>query len=54
MPWKSRACETQIQHEGDAPLPKKIYRCHVCRLELMLDESLHELTVAPLQRSPCN
>ena len=48
MPWKCPACETQTEHEGEAPLPKKIYRCPVCRLERLLDESRYTPTVAPL------
>ena len=47
MPWKCPACQTQIEHDGPAPQPKRIYRCHVCRLELVLDEDSSKLTVAP-------
>jgi hypothetical protein len=31
-----------------APRPRVIYRCPVCRLELVVDESTNKLTVAPL------
>jgi hypothetical protein len=48
MPWKCPACQTQIAHNGDAPAPKRVYRCHVCRLELILDETTQKLTLAPL------
>lgn len=48
MPWKCPACLTQIRHDGDTPEPKRIYRCHVCRLELVLDEKTKTLKVAPL------
>jgi len=48
MPWKCPACLTQIAHTGDAPEPRRVYRCHVCHLELMLDETTHKLTLAPL------
>jgi hypothetical protein len=50
MPWRCPACETQIQHsEGELrPRAGHIYRCHVCRLELILDEKSDKLTVAPL------
>jgi hypothetical protein len=48
MPWKCPACQTQIRHDGDAPQPKQIYRCHVCRLELVVDEHTDVLIVAPL------
>jgi len=49
MPWKCPACQTQIAHNGDAPEPKRVYRCHICRLELILDETTHKLTLAPLR-----
>jgi hypothetical protein len=48
MPWKCPACQTQIAHNGDAPEHKRVYRCHVCRLELTLDETTQKLTLAPL------
>ena len=49
MPWKCPACQTQIAPNGDAPQPKRVYRCPICRLELTLDETTHKLTVAPLR-----
>ena len=48
MPWTCPACQTRIRHDSDQPHPHIIYRCHVCRLELLLDESTGRLTVAPL------
>jgi hypothetical protein len=48
MPWKCPACLTQIRHDGLAPQPNQLYRCHVCRVELVLDETTGKLTVAPL------
>lgn len=48
MPWKCPACQTQIRHDGATPEPKRLYRCHVCRLELVLDEQTKTLKVAPL------
>jgi hypothetical protein len=52
-PWKCPACQTQIRHDGDRPERKRVYRCHVCHLELVIDESTQTMTVAPLptQRS---
>ena len=47
MPWKCPACQTQIRHDGPTPQPKRLYRCHVCRLELVLDEQTNKLAVAP-------
>jgi hypothetical protein len=40
---KVPACQCQIAHDGDAPQPKCVYRCHVCRLELTLDETTRKL-----------
>lgn len=53
QPWKCPACQTQIRHEGDIPERNRVYRCHVCHLELVVDESARTMTVAPLptQRS---
>ncbi len=48
MPWKCPACQIQIRHDGVGPEPNRIYRCHICRLELVLDEKTGKLTVAPL------
>ena len=48
MTWTCPACSTQIQHEQPRPLPKVVYRCHVCRLELVVDEQTSKLVVAPL------
>jgi len=33
----------------DSPRPQVVYRCSVCRLELVLDERTRRLTVAPLR-----
>ena len=49
MPWKCPACSIQIRH-GEAeerPRPHAVYRCHVCRLELMLNEGTGKLDVTP-------
>jgi len=48
MPWTCPACQTWIRADGDAPRPNTVYRCHVCRLELVLDAKTEKLTVAPL------
>ena len=42
--WVSR----QIRHERDRPEPNRVYRCHVCRLELIVDGLTQTMTVAPL------
>jgi hypothetical protein len=48
MPWKCPACETAIRHDGDAPEPQRLYRCHICRLELALNVATNRLDVPPL------
>jgi len=50
MPWRCPACQTQIQHNDldPRPRPKTIYRCHICRLELVLNERTGHLTVTPV------
>jgi DNA-directed RNA polymerase subunit RPC12/RpoP len=47
MPWKCPACQTRIAHDGESPEPKRVYRCHVCHLELVLDERTRKLTGTP-------
>jgi hypothetical protein len=50
MPWRCPACQIQIRHSDLEPVPRAgiIYRCHACRLELMVDLAANRLTVAPL------
>jgi hypothetical protein len=47
VPWRCPACGTQIHHgEAEAaPRPGARYRCHICRLELVLDPASNKLTV---------
>jgi len=54
MPWRCPACETQIRPtEPEAtPRPGVVYRCHVCRLELVVDDLTQKLTVPPLPEEP--
>jgi hypothetical protein len=51
MPWRCPACQTQIEHGpgGDLPMRDTVYRCHVCRLELVFDYGNGRLTVAPIR-----
>ncbi len=50
MPLRCPACQTQIRHhDSDEPRPREQYRCHVCRLTLMLDERDNSLVVAPFE-----
>jgi hypothetical protein len=50
MPWRCPACQTFIRH-GDHPedLPRlgQVYRCHICRLELVFDPGTRKLVLAP-------
>lgn len=50
MSWKCPACQTAITHDPAAtpPLANAVYRCHVCRLELVVDPFSGKLTLAPL------
>jgi hypothetical protein len=47
MAWTCPACQTQIRYDGDAPRPGRLYRCHICRLELAVDEKTGRLKIAP-------
>ena len=49
MPWTCPACGIQIRHSRGEELPRtdRPYRCHVCRLELVIDERTNTLTVPP-------
>jgi hypothetical protein len=50
MPWQCPACGSQIRH-GESeikPRPDDQYRCHYCRLELVLDPETDHLAATPL------
>jgi len=49
MPWRCPACQTHIEHNAfeESPRPGTVYRCHVCRLELIADPKTDRLTVVP-------
>jgi len=51
MPWQCPACSTRIRHSENEAFPPAgvIYRCPVCRLELMLGGDLQTFVVAPLR-----
>jgi hypothetical protein len=50
MPWTCPACSSQIRHNelNPVPRPNTIYRCHICRLELILDPKAGKMVVAPM------
>ena len=49
MAWRCPACSIQIRHSEteERPRPHAVYRCNVCRLELMLNEETGNLDVTP-------
>jgi predicted RNA-binding Zn-ribbon protein involved in translation (DUF1610 family) len=53
MPWRCPACGEQIQHSVSEPMPRigTLYRCHVCRLELIVDIQTQKLVLAPFDDS---
>ena len=48
MTWTCPACQFAIQHADSAPRRSVVYRCPVCRLELILNGEGDKLIVAPL------
>jgi hypothetical protein len=48
MPWTCPACLQSIINDSRDRLPRPgvVYRCHVCRLDLVVDTKRHKLTVA--------
>ena len=49
MPWRCPACQTHIRHSETEATPRAgvIYRCHICRLELVVDNDTQKLRVRP-------
>ncbi len=54
MPWHCPACASIIRHSPveERPRAGERYRCHVCRLELMLDATHDALAVSPVEEFP--
>ena len=54
MTWRCPACQLEIAHHEleERPRTGVRYRCHVCRLELVVDPKSRRLTVAPLWEGP--
>jgi hypothetical protein len=50
MPWTCPACGSVIRHSEIEEMPRvgAQYRCHICRLELVMDTVSHRLIVPPL------
>ena len=51
MPWKCPACGIEITHDGDRPERLCVYRCHVRRLEWVLDKPTGKLTARSLEEN---
>ena len=51
MPWRCPACQSEIRHNDIEAKPRfgQRYRCHICRLELILDPDTDKLTVTPIE-----
>jgi hypothetical protein len=51
MPWRCPACLLPINHSPIETRPRAgaKYRCHVCRLELRMDERTNKLAVPPME-----
>jgi hypothetical protein len=49
MPWRCPACQEQIRHSQAErePYVGVVYRCHICRLELLFDPIRRLLRVVP-------
>jgi hypothetical protein len=52
MPWHCPACQEQIRHAHEIqPSVGVVYRCHICRLELVLDAKANQLIVRDLRNA---
>jgi predicted SprT family Zn-dependent metalloprotease len=51
MPWTCPACSLAIRHSEQEATPRSgvVYRCHICRLELILDVAANKLVLAPMR-----
>ncbi|HEY7450538.1 MAG TPA: hypothetical protein VH702_20440 [Vicinamibacterales bacterium] len=43
-----------IQHREEMPRPGVVYRCHICRLELIVNGATGKLDVPPVSRADEN
>jgi hypothetical protein len=52
MSWQCPVCQNSIRHSelDQSPRLGVSYRCHICRLELTVDPSTHDLTVTLISR----
>ena len=47
MPWRCPACRTHVQHTTDDPRSDRIYRCPVCRLQMIFDPVAKKMRPVP-------
>jgi hypothetical protein len=54
VPWRCPACQLPIRHNELEAMPRagEQYRCHVCRLELVVDPKTGGLTVPVIDSPP--
>jgi hypothetical protein len=55
MPWTCPACGNRVRHDGNGEKPPKsgvVYRCHVCRIELVFDPRVNKMRPMPLPPDP--
>jgi hypothetical protein len=50
MPWTCPACQNPIRHSDIEARPRlgTVYRCHICRIELVADAMTDRLAVATM------
>ena len=53
MPWMCPACGTALRHSEIEEQPRlgARYRCHICRLELVMDAASNKLVVPPFEQA---
>jgi hypothetical protein len=47
MPWRCPSCHVEIQHTTEFPYPECVYRCPVCRLNLLFDIKIKKMLPVP-------
>ena len=54
MQWQCPACRSTIVPDpADVrPRPQVVYRCYVCRLELLFNEETNQMELAPIPPPP--
>ena len=47
MPWRCPACGTSVQHTTALPRADLVYRCPVCRLQMIFNPALEKMQPLP-------